>query len=320
MKTLRMSFLWFLLLALHPSAHAFDGPLQVRNQFPLFLIVNAPSFEQAAMENSLSAGFSYSSIYLVRESSRWSVGLDMEIAEFNLRLRKTLGDFIELGIDLPFMSFSSGFMDGFLNAYHDLFGFPDYGRSQRPDNAFLYDAKKDGRVVLRGQNGRTGLGDTKLSVKKPVLIGDPAMSVKGDIEFPTGDAEEGFGNGTFDAGLTLLIDKKVGERVKTYFNLGVVFPGDLKGYARVDLEAYLHAGAALEVMVAHPISLIGQVFLQGSPLPKTDIGQIDRTAVLLSLGGRYRSGNNRFEFALTEDPNTAGAPDITFNVTYRRTF
>jgi len=319
-KTVITGWLLLLLLGFSPASHAFDGPLQGKNQFPLFLPVNEPNFEKAAMENSFSASFSYSSVYLVRESTGWSAGLDMEIAELNLRLRKTFRDSIEFGIDLPVMSFSSGFMDGFLNRYHDAFGFPDYGRSRRPDNKFLYEVRKNGRLILRGENGHIGIGDARLSVKKPMVIGDPAVSIGGEIEFPTGDAESGYGNGSFDAGISVLIDKVVSERVKTYVNLGVVMPGDLKGHQEVDLREFVYGEAALEAMIGKDFNLIGQVLIQGSPWPKTGIGQIDRTAVLLSLGGRYHSGNNCFEFSLTEDPNTAGAPDVTFNVTFKRNF
>jgi hypothetical protein len=319
-KTFITVSLWLLLLVFTPATHAFDGPLQVRNQFPLFLPVDAPCFEKAATENSFSASFSYSSVYLVKESSEWTAGLDMEIAECNLRFRKTFRDYVEFGIDLPIMSFSSGFMDGFLKSYHDAFGFPDYGRSGRPDNAFLYEIRSDGHLVLRGENGRIGLGDTKLLVKKPLAKGDPVISIRGEIEFPTGDAEAGYGNGTIDAGLSLLIDKKLSEKMKTYVNLGIVFPGDLKGYESIDLEEFMYVGVALEAMVSNNISIAGQVMVQGSPFPKTDISQIDRTAVLLSLGGRYHAGESCLEFSLTEDPNTAGAPDVTFNVMVKRNF
>jgi hypothetical protein len=211
-------------------------------------------------------------------------------------------------------------MDGFLKSYHDAFGFPDYGRSGRPDNTFLYEVRRDGHLVLRGENGRIGLGDTRLSVKKPLVKGDPVISIRGEIEFPTGDTEAGFGNGTIDTGLSLLIDKKLSEKMKTYINLGIVFPGDLKGYKRIDLEEFMHVGAALEAMVSNNISIGGQLIVQGSPFPRTDIAQIDRTAVLLSLGGRYHAGESCFEFSLTEDPNTAGAPDVTFNVMVKRNF
>lgn len=310
----------FLLIAFSSQTYAFDGPLRVKNQFPLFMYVDAPYLEKAAIENSFSASFSYSSIYLVQESSRWSAKIDMEIAELNLIFRKSFKDFIELTAELPIVSFNSGIMDGFLNGYHNFFGLPDYGRSERPANKFLYEVRRRGNLVVRGESGRIELGDIKLSVKKPLIKHDPFISVRGEIEFPTGDAESGYGNGSLDAGLSLLIDKQLSEKLKTYVNLGVVSPGDFKGYERVDLREFIHGGAALEATVGKDISIIGQVFVQGSPLPKSGIGQIDRTAVLISLGGRYRSGNSRIEFSLTEDPNTAGAPDFTCNFTYRRLF
>jgi hypothetical protein len=318
-KTIR-TLCVLLLLSFSPVTHAFDGPLQVKNQFPLFMYINAPYLEKASLDNSFSASFSYASIYLVKESSEWSAGLDMEVAELNLRFRKTFRDFIEFGVELPIVSFNSGFMDGFLNSYHNAFGFPDYGRSRRPDNTFLYKVRRTGDRVITGESGRLGLGDMKLSVKKPIVKGDPAISVRGDIEFPTGDAESGYGNGSFDAGVSLLIEKTLSDIFKTYGNLGIDFPGNLRGYETIDLEKYIHGGVAFEGKVWKDIDIIGQVFIQGSPLPKTGIGQLDRTAVLLSLGGRYHSGSNSFEFSLTEDPNTANAPDVMFNFTLKRGF
>jgi hypothetical protein len=309
-----------MLLVYFQLTHAFDGPLQARNQFPLFIYIDAPYLEKASPENSFSATFSYSSVYLVQESSEWSAGLDMEIAELNLRFRKSFGNFIEIGIDLPIVSLTSGFMDGLLGSYHDSFGFPDYGRSERSDNKFLYELRKNRKLIIGGENGHIGLGDTNLSVKVPVLKGDPMISMRGDIEFPTGDAESGFGNDSLDAGISLLIDKKLSESVNTCVNLGAVSPGDFKGYDKIGLKDFLYGGASLEAMVWKDVSIIGQVFIQGSPFPKTGIAEVDRTAVLLSLGGRYQAENSSFEFSLTEDPNTAGAPDVTFNVTVKKRF
>jgi hypothetical protein len=314
-------FLSLLIVSLCSSASsAFDGPLQVKNQFPLFLHANAPYLETASIENSFSASISHSSVYLVRNSPVWDAGIDMEISELSLSLRKNIRDFVELGVYLPILSFHSGFMDGFLNSYHNAFGFSDYGRSERPENEFLYEMKRGGKLVVKGESGRTGIGDVRIALKKPLLRGDPAISIKGEVELPTGDAKTGFGNGSIDIGIGLLMDKQFGEAWKSYLNFGVVFPGDLRGHERVNLEEFIHAGAAVEAALWKTISLIGQVFIQGSPFPETDISSIDRTALLLSLGGRYSSGNNSLEFSLTEDPNTSGAPDFTLNVSFKRRF
>ena len=108
------------------------------------------------IENSFSVSLSHSSVYLVRDSSEWFLGLDMEITELNLIFKRNIRDFIELGADLPLVSFSSGFMDSFINSYHEAFGFPDYGRSSRPDNKFLYEVTRKGGLIIKGENGRIG--------------------------------------------------------------------------------------------------------------------------------------------------------------------
>ena len=321
MKKVVIFIAMLLIFSLHSStSYGFDGPLQARNQFPLFLYLNTPYLESALVENSFSASLSYSSINLVESSSEWDIGLDMEITELDLRFRKNIGDFIELGIELPILSFSSGFMDGFLNSYHDAFGFPDYGRSNRPDNEFLYEVRRNRDLVVKGKNGHIGIGDIRLTFKKPLLNRDPTISIKGDIELPTGDAKAGYGNGSIDAGIAVLMDKKLSEYFKSYLNIGAVFPGNLRGHEEITLREFLYGGAAIEASFWKNISLIVQVFVQGSPFPKTDISSVDRLAVLLSLGGRYSSGNNNFEFSLTEDPNTSGAPDFTLNFSFKRIF
>ena len=130
----------------------------------------------------------------------------------------------------------------------------------------------------------------------------------------------GFGNGSIDAGVAVLMDKRLSEYFKSYLNIGASFPGNLKGYEEINLREYIYSGAAIEASFWKNISIIGQIFIQGSPFPKTDISSVDRLAVLISLGGRYSSGCNSFELLFTEDPNTSGAPDFTLNVSFKKNF
>jgi hypothetical protein len=307
-------------LVLAHGASAFGGPVQVKNQFPLFLTLDAPFLETASYDHALSVGLSYSSVYMVRNSPSWSVNLDMEVAEINFRYRRTILDLVELGIDVPLLSFNSGFMDDFLSGYHKLFGFSDYGRSSRPPNAFLYEVRKNGVVVIQGEGGGIGIGDIRLSAKRVLLDGDPVVSVKADLELPTGSASRGYGNGSVDGGASLLIDKNITEKVKAYLNLGVVFPGDLRARETIRLKEFLYGGLCVEAALWKGLSLLGQTTAQGSPFPRTGIGSMDRTSVLLTLGGRYYTGKNSFELSVTEDPNTAGAPDFTVAFSFKRRF
>jgi hypothetical protein len=308
----------FCLLLFSSPSFSFDGPLRAGNQFPFFLHIMPLSLDPASVENSFSAGLSHSSVFVTESSPDWSAALDMEITQLDLRYRRNIPDLFEIGIDVPILSFNSGFMDGFLESYHDTFGFPDYGRSSRPDNEFLYELRKEGKKVVIGENGGIGLGDIRLSLKKQLLSRDPVVSVMAEIGLPTGSASKGYGSGGIDTGARMLIDKQLGGHFRAYGNAGITFPGKLNASEEISLRTFYHGGAGIEAAYWKNMSFLLQVTLQSSPFPETGIREIDDTAVLISLGGRYSAGSGNFELSLTEDPNTAGAPDFTLNMTYTR--
>ena len=311
------AFLMLFLVCSLPSL-AFDGPLQVKNQFPLFLPINQPYLESAATESSFSISLSHSSVFVMEDAAYWSVHLDIELTELNLRYKKDIPSLFEIGLDIPVLRATGGFMDRPLAWYHQTFGFGDYGRSTRPYNEFLYDIKRNGAPLIEGDDDRVGFGDVRLTLKKKIIGTDPLISILADVELPTGNARIGYGNGSVDAGVAILLDKELGEKSKFYANLGAVFPGDLKAFQTVNLDNFFYAGAGIEVSVRPHFSLLAQLMAQTSPYPKTGISQIDNTGMLLVLGGRYYAGVGSFELSLTEDPNTSGAPDFILNFSFKK--
>jgi hypothetical protein len=306
-----------LLLACPVAAVELAGPFQVKNQFPIFIYADQPYLEPAAMSDSFSVSLSHSSLFVMEDSSAWSAHLDLELTELNFRYRRTVPGGIELGVDLPFLRATAGFLDRPLGWYHRAFGFPDYNRNTRPDNAFLYELRRNGMPVVMGENDKADIGDVRVAAKKQLVAGDLTVSVMGTVELPTGNAKAGYGNGSVDAGVALLMDRRLGQDAGWYANLGAVFPGDLKGYQTVRLRNYGYVGTGLEALAWPSLSLIGQVSVQTSPYPRTDISQIDRAAMLLVLGGRYYAERGSFELSLTEDLNTSGAPDFILNLTWK---
>lgn len=307
-----------LLLATSPAAAVeLAGPFQVKNQFPIFLAADQPYLELAAPADSFSLSLSHSSTFVMEDSAAWSAHLDLELTELNVRYRRTVPGGLELGIDVPFLRATAGFLDRPLGWYHSVFGFSDYNRSSRPDNAFLYELRRNGMPVIMGDNDKAGIGDLRMAAKKQLLADGLLVSVMGTLELPTGDAKTGYGNGSVDAGVALLLDRHLGRDAVWYANLGAVFPGDLKGYRTIGLRNYGYAGTGVEALVRPSLSLIGQVSVQTSPYPGTEISKIDRAAMLLVLGGRYYAARSSVELSLTEDLNTSGAPDFILNLTWR---
>lgn len=319
MKDIRKIFLFiiFLIISTPSVIPAFDGPLQVKNQYPIFIHADQPYLEKASMENSLSFSVSHSSTYTVQNSSNWTINLDMEITEINLRYKRIINNIVEFGMDVPVVVFSGGFMDGFLKSYHDTFGFPDYGRSSRPHNEFLYEVRRDGRLVVEGETG-VGLGDIRISLKTPLISSNGFnLSVEGDVELPSGRAKKGYGNGNVDMGISILADKNISDSVMAYWNFGAVFPGDVKGHETVNLDNFIYGGAGLEAALSENFSLLAQVLGQSSIYPETDLLAVDREAYLLVVGGRFYERNGSLEFSLSEDISESGAPDFIINLTYK---
>jgi hypothetical protein len=212
-------------------------------------------------------------------------------------------------------------MDGVVNRFHGLFGFGSYGRQNRPKNEFLYEVKRNGVTIVKGESGQPGLADIKLSVKKAIVSSDPVVSVKLAAELPTGDAKRGYGSGNIGADLSLLLDKKLGERYLTYWNVGVAYPGDIDGYEKVRTRRFAFGGASVEMVFSDDLNLLAQWSFQTSPYPETGIRCVDAVATQLTFGARFNGGNGgSYDFTFAEDPNTAGVPDFTVGFSFKKKF
>jgi hypothetical protein len=175
--------------------------------------------------------------------------MDMELTELNFRFRRDIPGVFEVGVDLGILRATAGFLDQPLATYHHVFGFTDYGRSTRPYNSFLYNVERNGAPVVIGENNRIGYGDARLTLKRAITTIDPRISVAADVELPTGDEKIGYGNGSVDSGLSLLLDKNPGFSSKLYTNIGAVFSGDLKAYQIIKLDNFYYAGYGIEALL-----------------------------------------------------------------------
>jgi hypothetical protein len=310
-----------LLASATPQAEGFRGPLNIRNSHPLMLAVGSPSMESPRCGDSVGALFTYSSTYLVDASPEWAFGIDTETLLTELSARKLLGRSMEVGLSVPLISHTDGFLDGFLEAYHGAFGFRDYGRSERPTNEFLFSVLRGGDEVMRGRAGGVALGDLRVGLKKALYARDPYVSLYGFLSIPTGEPERGFGSGAFSGGGAVLLEKAISGRLTGYLNAGYVLAGDLEAEEEVPLRDYPYGGVGLEWMYSEGLLLNAQFFIQGSPLEKTGAVGVDRVPAILSFGGRYVfGGGSEIEFSLSEDPTTSLAPDFMLTVGYTRRF
>ena len=299
------------------NSEGIDGPLGIKNNFPLFASAGNPSIVSASCEEGIDMGMQYSSLFVVKHSDDWDFELDFEVFMLDIELKKRLFDSLEISMELPLYSYNSGVLDSVLESYHSMFGFPDYGRSRRPKNEYLFVVKHRGKTVIKGESGEIMLGDIKMGLKYNLLDVDPVISLYGFIELPTGASKRGYGNGEIDMAVAILVDKKIFDSLDAYMNIGVVFPGDYKGYEDIGLNHYLYGGVSVKWQMDDTLALYLEFFAQESPFPETGIREIDEIVTILSIGGRYKITSSSFlTFSFSEDTNTAGAPDFKFRIAY----
>ena len=112
----------------------------------------------------------------------------------------------------------------------------------------------------------------------------------------------------------MLAESSLGGSGAVFLNIGAVSPGDIKGSERMPLKEYAYAGAGVSYSFTERLCALAQVLAQGSPY-ESGIRELDAVAVLFSAGARYRGEARTWELSFTEDPLTAGAPDIMLSLT-----
>ncbi|MFH1830659.1 MAG: DUF3187 family protein [Pseudomonadota bacterium] len=300
------------------------GPLITRNQNPVYLQTlslmprRAESLPEGVLETRVDSA--YSSIFEQGRNARADLNLDMEFWRLAVLADYGLDNGLQVGVEVPFVHFSGGFLDGFIQAFHGVFGFPNAGRDAAVDNDFHYRFEADGATRLNFPPATWGLGDIALRVKGQITGENddwPAIAWFADLKFPTGRRSRGFGNGALDFGLGVALDLSW-RRLHGYFNVGYYVTGGndyLDGYMHNEMLAYMLAG---ELVIIDSLSLIVQI-QGGTPLlTGTGIDAWDGVPLDLIVGfkGEERKlfgqwGDLIWQVGFAEDVSCQG-PSIDF--------
>jgi hypothetical protein len=305
----------------------YKGPLKSRNQFPPFFMFITPlpvsPFTLAQGEARFSPAIDYSSIFVDQDSGNWEVLMDMELMVVDLMMEYGLTKNLTLTFQPVFVQMRDGFLDNFLESYHDKLGVSNYGRENRPKNEFGYWISYKGQPWVMGKEGGLHLADSLVSVKYSLFRNSKAIPL--DLSFayilkiPFGDSEYGFGSGHADHGLHFLSQVCL-EPVVIYCNGGYYFLTDPEtSGADIQVEDTISLFAGLEYLYDRNLSFLVQINYFSSPFQDTEFSQFDEGGIELDFGFVYQlSPHADFEFAFGEDLATSGVPDFTlhFRVSY----
>lgn len=270
----------------------------------------------------LTPSAAYAAVFVNEDAERWNTVIDLEMTVLELGAAVGLSPRLSVGAKVRFASMSGGFLDGFLNDFHETFGLPNYGREQRPENEFLYYVQKDGKPWLKSEFGGLHLVDPSVSLEYRLADrGDPhgeagrwTASLQYALQLPLGDSDAGFGSGHFDHRLSLPA-RWVRHPLAVYLAPGVSFLSDPDTLG-ADIRVRNVAGAAIsgEWAFGRAWSFLAGLNFYTSPFDDTGIRQFDAESLQLDIGLIWRpTPRARMAWSFSEDL-TRSAPDFALRM------
>jgi hypothetical protein len=250
--------------------------------------------------------------------------LDGETLRAVLEGRLGVHDRLEIGLEVPLLLHTGGFLDSPIDSYHAWFGFPDGGRNAFARDQYVVGYTDAGRTVfLEDSPPGVRLGDLVVSGRAGLLrgrTGRSALAASFAAKLPTGSIERFDGSGHADFAL--------GLQASWRLDRATVHAGG--GYSRLgtwSLEPGFEMGDRGSLFLtwayrATPRSGIVVQLLGGAgPFPRHDDGSLGRPALEIAAGMRHAGGSAwTVDWALLENlTRDLNVPDfgLFFGVTRR---
>ena len=308
-------------------------PFRVTNQSPLVMTQPLPAESSTgiAPKGKFSAAltFDLANNYTESTSGKETILLDGESYRWTLSTRYGLTDKLEVGIEIPWIDSSGGFLDSFIIDWHDTFGMPQGGRDGAPKNKINYSyANSDGQRLIMDSSG-SGLGDIvltggmKLYEEKSPAVHD-SFALRTTVKIPTGDSDSLRGSGAFGGTVSLC---GASNHFTEWGTLG--FFGSVggmisaKGDVLKDQQEPLAAFGTLGIGwgPAPWISFKVQIHANTALYKDSSLAELSDPAVMLVTGGALQlPGDYQLDIGVAEDISVATAPDVAFHLGLSRIF
>lgn len=220
--------LFFFILFLPISL--FADPIALRVQHPIYLqsIAMPPTSAQVLKKGvfEFSTTHAYSNVYERVIYPDVDINIDLEVYRLGLEGKIGIGRGWEIGCEMPFLKFYGGFLDNFVQGFHDFFSFPNGGRNLVRNGAFFYDVTAPG-FDYGISDERFGIGDLTLNVKYQLFAEGakrPALAFLTALKLPSGEEMEGLGSGNPGLGFGLAMEKSY-NRLRLFSNFRFLIDG-----------------------------------------------------------------------------------------------
>jgi Protein of unknown function (DUF3187) len=305
----------------------FGGPMAVRNQHPAQLVVlrmepaSGQTLPAGASRAELST--SYSSLFLRGTGATDTFVMDGELLRTSLGAKYGLTESLQVDVAVPIVHTSSGFLDRSIEDWHDIIGTPDSGRRRVQNNQYAVNATRNGQSVYSLDQTTLALMDIPVGLTwqlwRPTADKPFAFAVRGAVEFPTGDAEDGTGNGGFDFAFGAVGEILLGPlNLTAHGEYTFAHTPDRSKAAGLDFGDVASGGVGIETALTMDTTFLAQIEIDQSVLRNLKNANTDATQVMLWLGFRTRlSSDVSVEVGFAEDLAAEVSPDFTAFLAFR---
>jgi len=238
--------------------------------------------------------------------------LDSEISVTRLWVARSIGERAHVSAGISWNHATSGYMDGFFDAVHDVIGVTVAGRDRRPENSFAYRISLGDRA-FEYTKGSGFLGDLRLGVG---LRHRDAWQTAFSLTLPTGIAPRGFRKGVTSANLTTMVSRDFGRGARYGYEgtIGVGFTprwGELREWQNT---TFLLFAQGVRARVMGPVHGYLNVVVVSPYYHDTGIQELNLHEFSIDLGALVPVADGpTWFFGMTQDllPN-GPAVDVVF--------
>lgn len=306
-------------------------PLTTRNLTPAVIGFGLPALGPArvlkAHETRLQGTLDIANNFNEEGGGGETLRFDGETYRLALAADYGIGNGFEIGAELPLISHREGFLDGFIENWHSVFGLPQSGRDVTPHNRldYRYARSDGGGFALDSET--TALGDLALRAAwqcwRDAAAGR-ALALRASLKLPTGDAQKLTGSGGADLALWLSGEQRSGSgagALVLYGGGGMLFSsdGELLADQRRNLVGLVNLGLGWQP--TRGVGLQLQFDGHSAFYDRSQLKELNAFAGELAIGGSLALGERTaLELAVVEDIIVKTAPDVVFHLALRHTF
>jgi hypothetical protein len=253
-----------------------------------------------------------SSEYHEDQAGTESLTLDGETTRLAWRYTQGAGGW-EWGFELPVVHVGGGFMDSFIEGWHDFFGLPNGGREFAPRDRYQYRYERDGAVVLDRSEEGWALGDVRLSAGWAV---SETMVLRGELKLPTGD-EDKLTGGVLGGAVWADWALPRTNGWSGFLSLGLSANDNSDVLEDQQKTLIPFGGIGMSYRLFEPLEVGVQYVMHGALYDDTEIDALKKPGGQLVFGGRWLGAGWGLDLAVQEDIITHSSPDFSIHVGLR---